>query len=67
MVAPTKSRIVAMRVTPTDAELLRECAESEGLSLSDWLRRVALRRARRAVVRRWERKLADSEADPRAA
>ena len=44
MPVENKSQLLHVRVTPSQAELLRATADREGLRLSDWLRRAALRR-----------------------
>jgi uncharacterized protein (DUF1778 family) len=40
-----------LRVTPEQDELIREAAEFSGQSVSDWLRGLALREARRLLGR----------------
>jgi uncharacterized protein (DUF1778 family) len=45
MPVENKSELLHVRVTPSQAELLRATASGEGVRLSEWLRRVALRRA----------------------
>jgi len=48
-----KDQMVKVRVTEEEAERLRELAEREGLTVSEYLRRRALRR--RASVRESDR------------
>lgn len=45
MPVETKSELLHVRVTPTQAKLLRATADGEGLRTSEWLRRVAVRQA----------------------
>jgi uncharacterized protein (DUF1778 family) len=40
-----------LRVTPEQDELIREAAEHAGQSVSDWIRGLALREARRELGR----------------
>jgi uncharacterized protein (DUF1778 family) len=45
MAVENKSELLHVRVTPSQAQLLRATANGEGVRLSEWLRGVALRRA----------------------
>ena len=45
MAVENKTQLLNVRVTPSQADLMRKAADSEGVRLSDWLRRAALRRA----------------------
>lgn len=47
-----KTRVVKLRVTPEDEERMKELAEKEGLTLSEYLRRRGLKkRSRKGNVR----------------
>lgn len=54
MAVPNKEAAVAFRTTPQRKTLYRQTAESEGVRISEWLRRLADRRvaelARRELV-----------------
>jgi uncharacterized protein (DUF1778 family) len=41
----TKDEVVRMRITATEKAALEEAAKADGLNLSVWLRRLALRAA----------------------
>jgi len=46
MKSNTKDRVVKVRVTKPDEERMKELAEVEGLTLSEYLRRRGLKRRR---------------------
>lgn len=50
--SPERSRkdtVIRVRVTPSQREELKGAADEEGLTLSSWLRSLALRTARRRI------------------
>lgn len=51
MPIPIKTEVVGCRVTPDHAALIRACAEMEGVRVSEWLRKVAIRRATKRLGR----------------
>lgn len=46
MAIENKSQVIPLRVTPSQARLIREVAAQEGERTSVWLRQVAVREAR---------------------
>jgi hypothetical protein len=50
MAVESKTEIIPIRVTPTQAKLFRERAESEGCRVSAWLREIARRELQSGTI-----------------
>jgi uncharacterized protein (DUF1778 family) len=50
MPIPTKATRLQFRITEAQSSMLKALAEAEGVRLSEWLRRAAIREAMRLAV-----------------